>query len=648
MIKRLEVYDLECLSNLFTYTGLDTKTKTYFQFVICKWRNDLSSLIKHLNNDDKSLMMIGFNNEAYDYPLLHHIIKHYEEYKYLDGQTIAQKIYEKSQEIISMEFSAIADKNKYILQLDLYRIWHYNNKARRASLKDLEVAMNLPNVEEMPIHHTHWCKQGDEICILSYNKNDVYSTYMFFLVTLGKTDYSIYKGKNKIALRQAIQKQFHVNVLNMGDVPMGYALILNLYSRATHIPIYDLKQLKTYRKEIQLKDCIPTWANVKSKEFNKFVDLLKNTTIKGNKGELNFTVNFHNYNFDFGLGGSHGCIKSGVYSSDDYWVILDYDVGSLYPSISKSLGLYPQHLGKEFNQLYSGFIDTRLAEKHKPKEIRNQALIEGYKLILNGTYGKSNEESSFLYDPLYTFKTTVAGQIFICMWAERWVKAVPEIKFLQTNTDGQTILCPRSKIDLIRQVNEQLTKETSLTIEEVEYKKMIIRDVNNYTAVYSDYTLENNHCKFKGCFEIDKEFHKDPSMKIVPMALKKYFVDGIPIEETIYNHKNIYDFCLRLKTNASSQPLYRHFDENNNIVDDKLDRTTRYYISNKGGLLLKKFDENRITGVNVGFSVTLFNKYIEKEMKDYDINYRFYIAEANKIKNVIEDFGQLSFNFEEW
>lgn len=327
MIKRLEVYDLECLSNLFTYTGLDTKTKTYFQFVICKWRNDLSSLIKHLNNDDKSLMMIGFNNEAYDYPLLHHIIKHYEEYKYLDGQTIAQKIYEKSQEIISMEFSAIADKNKYILQLDLYRIWHYNNKARRASLKDLEVAMNLPNVEEMPIHHTHWCKQGDEICILSYNKNDVYSTYMFFLVTLGKTDYSIYKGKNKIALRQAIQKQFHVNVLNMGDVPMGYALILNLYSRATHIPIYDLKQLKTYRKEIQLKDCIPTWANVKSKEFNKFVDLLKNTTIKGNKGELNFTVNFHNYNFDFGLGGSHGCIKSGVYSSDDYWVILDYDVG---------------------------------------------------------------------------------------------------------------------------------------------------------------------------------------------------------------------------------------------------------------------------------------------------------------------------------
>ena len=64
------------------------------------------------------------------------------------------------------------------------------------------------------------------------------------------------------------------------------------------------------------------------------------------------------------------------------------------------------------------------------------------------------------------------------MWSERWIKAVPEVKFLQSNTDGQTILIPRSKLHLIREVNEQLTKETGLTIEEVFYKKMIIRDVN--------------------------------------------------------------------------------------------------------------------------------------------------------------------------
>jgi hypothetical protein len=115
-------------------------------------------------------------------------------------------------------------------------------------------------------------------------------------------------------------------------------------------------------------------------------------------------------------------------------IINDLDIGSLYPSISKSLNLYPNHLGESFNKQYSQFIDVRLAEKHKPKAERNNALIEGYKLLLNGAYGKSGEETSFLYDPLYTYKTTIAGQLFICMWAERMVEKVPELEFIQINT----------------------------------------------------------------------------------------------------------------------------------------------------------------------------------------------------------------------
>lgn len=42
-------------------------------------------------------------------------------------------------------------------------------------------------------------------------------------------------------------------------------------------------------------------------------------------------------------------------------------------------------MGPEFNEQYVGFIDARLAEKHKPKDQRDNVLIEGYKLILNGT-----------------------------------------------------------------------------------------------------------------------------------------------------------------------------------------------------------------------------------------------------------------------
>ena len=34
----IEVYDIETLSNLFTYTGFDAKKKEWYQFVICNWK----------------------------------------------------------------------------------------------------------------------------------------------------------------------------------------------------------------------------------------------------------------------------------------------------------------------------------------------------------------------------------------------------------------------------------------------------------------------------------------------------------------------------------------------------------------------------------------------------------------------------------
>jgi hypothetical protein len=427
-----EVYDLECLSNVFTYTGFNYKDDIWSQFVICKWRNDYCKLVEHLAPLN---LQIGFNNKKYDYPLEHHLINHYNEYKYLDGEEISRRLYEKSQEIIDMQFSEIADKNEFILQIDLFKIWHYGNKARLTSLKDLEIAMRMPNVEEMPIHHTKWCVPGDEIDILEYNKNDVYATYLFLKTTLGKTDYSLYKGKNKIQLRNNLTKKFKVNCLNLPDVGIGEQLMLNLYARAVGLNPFSLKKKGgTPRPEIHLKDCIPYWCNIQSKEFNQFLDLIKNTTIRGVKGEFSKSIIFHGIAFDFGTGGAHGCIKPGVYESNDDIMILDLDVSSLYPSVARSLNLYPEHLGPEFMQLYSQFIDARIAEKHKPKAERDNVLIEGYKLLLNGTYGKSGEESSFMYDRLYTYKTTIAGQLFICMWAERMVKEVPELTFIQINT----------------------------------------------------------------------------------------------------------------------------------------------------------------------------------------------------------------------
>ena len=162
------------------------------------------------------------------------------------------------------------------------------------------------------------------------------------------------------------------------------------------------------------------------------------------------------------------------------------------------------------------------------------------------------------------------------------VKICPELSFLQVNTDGITIMCPISKLKDIYSVCDQLREETGLDYEANEYKNMILRDVNNYIAEYSDSVPDKEHIKLKGCFEIDKECYKDPSMRIIPIALKQYFVYGIPVEETIRNHKNIFDFCIRLKINRTSKAVFRELC-NNELQETELGRTTRYFCSTTGG-----------------------------------------------------------------
>lgn len=633
-----EVYDIEVLSNLFTYTGYVIPEKKFYQFVIHKSRNDLEILVNHLTRGN--ILQIGFNNEKYDYPVIHHILNHYSEYRHLSGFDVARKIYEKSQAVIEMEFSAIADRNKFIKQLDLFLIHHFNNKARSASLKSLEIAMQFENVEDMPFSHHYFVTKQEEIdMILSYNQNDVAATLELLKYTLGKTDHIVYKGRNKIGLRLDFQKKFNFPCLNYPDTTIGERLFLKLYSERTGIDAWTLKDQRTFRREIHLKDCLPAWYQLgEIPEFADLEQVILNTVVDPNvdgektkEKQFTYDLIYHGIKISLGLGGLHGCIKPGVYDSDDEWCIYDVDVGSLHPSTAKILGLFPEHLGRVFVDIYSEFIDTRLAEKNKPKAERDNVLVEGYKLSLNGVYGKSKSPHSFLYDPFYTYRVTIGGQMLLLYWAHLIVQVAPTLTFIQFNTDGITMKLRRSDLNKVKAVNERITKQIGYLIEDAMYDRMVIRDVSNYAARYEG----TNDIKFKGCFEYDKELHKDPSMRVVPLALKAYYFDNIPVREFIANHKNIYDFCLMKKvtSSSSSEIRYQTLEE-----DIKLPKTVRYYISNTNACIYMLYNRNgkkHRVGVNVGFNTQLFNKY--KEQDDYNINYNFYVAEANKIINTTDD-----------
>ena len=382
-----EVYDIECLCNIFTYTGYCRQTKEYHQFVIHSSRNNLDDFIKHLYRD--KLIMIGYNNLNYDYPIIHHILNHYNDYKHLSGYEVAQKIYDKSQEIIGMEFSAIAEWNTKITQIDLFKIWHYDNKAKHQSLKGLEINMNLPSVEDMPFSHTHFVKESEIDMILSYNKNDVFATNEFLNITLGDTENSLYKGKNKIELRQQIERDYKVSGMNFNDIKLGTELILKLYCEETKLNPQDVRKKSTPRPIIHLKDCLPKWMEFKTNNFNPLIEKFKSTTIYNGetKEKLLFDLIYKDVKISYGTGGAHACTEPGVFKADDEFGIYDVDIDSLYPMLAISQELYPHHLGKAFLKVYRDkIVNVRLGEKKKPKKERNFVIVEGFKLAANGTF----------------------------------------------------------------------------------------------------------------------------------------------------------------------------------------------------------------------------------------------------------------------
>lgn len=228
----------------------------------------------------------------------------------------------------------------------------------------------------------------------------------------------------------------------------------------------------------------------------------------------------------------------------------------------------------------------------------------------------------------------------LCEWLNTKIN---DLTMLQVNTDGITVKIKRNDIDLYYSICKEWENYTKLTLEYVEYSKMIIRDVNNYIAVKTKADLNSYEkdgysikgCKYKGAFEIVKDYHKDNSFKIIPFALSEFFVKGIPVEETIKNHNDIYDFCGRQKFKGGD------YGTISNIIGDKIvieqqQKNVRYYVSNKGSSFIKNYQKGTNEVINKGYLVTIFNTYIKKEMKDYDINYSFYIKECYKeIDNII-------------
>ena len=243
---------------------------------------------------------------------------------------------------------------------------------------------------------------------------------------------------------------------------------------------------------------------------------------------------------------------------------------------------------------------------------------------------------SWIYDRLLTMFTCITGELSLMMLIEAY--ELEGIRVISANTDGVTIKIHKEKLEKMAEINAWWQIITQYELERTDYQKIIFSTVNDYLAIKT-----NGEIKQKGDFLTDFELHKNKSARIVPIALKEYFINNVPIRDTIFHHTNIYDFAMRQKASRDF-----HYEGINRATGEKTiyNKLIRYYVSNKGEKLLKVKNPDCTTNaaemsqVEAGEWVMVVCNHLTPNHPLDNINYEYYIERANKIVSKIQTEGR--------
>ena len=194
------------------------------------------------------------------------------------------------------------------------------------------------------------------------------------------------------------------------------------------------------------------------------------------------------------------------------------------------------------------------------KKSGDKTTANALKLIANTTYGATLNKYNDLYDPLMARSVCISGQLYLIELSNHLFQAVPDLRILQTNTDGIMVEFDDSHYDLVKEITEEWQQRTGFELEEDAVARIYQKDVNGYIEVATDGSV-----KKKGGYVVRGiapagAFNINNNATIVAKAIVEFFVNGTPVEETINASTDIFEFQLIAKAGAKYKEAYHLVD----------------------------------------------------------------------------------------
>lgn len=342
----------------------------------------------------------------------------------------------------------------------------------------------------------------------------------------------------------------------------------------------------------------------------------------------------------YAWGGVHGAKPCIIIEETANRVIKNKDVGSLYPNSMINFGYCSR--GMKDRTAYEKLVKKRLEYKKAGDKKRADAL----KLVVNTVYGTMLQTGTgALVDRWAGRSVCISNQLAMTMLIVQLSQQCETIDFVNINTDGIMYTIDKNEVALADKIVDDWCKVTKFEMEDDDFVKVIQKDVNNYIGIKSDGSF-----KTKGGFvSLYKGGNfKTNSLQIIDKAVVEYLVNGVALEDTIRNEKDIFKFQQIVKTGGTFEGSY-HYINGKKVPIQKVNRiyagkNPKYGIVVKGKWITEKQQKDKATGKMISIPVDPpvwqesmtpdcpTHAYIDNEnvltVDDLDLNYYIEMAKG--------------------
>lgn len=474
-----------------------TDTKTRKTYVIVDDKEKLEGFYKHYKNE----VMIGYNINHYDKYVLQAILCDFDPFE------VSKHIIVDGKQ--GWEYSRLMNK---------FPVITYDTMVKEKSLKQLECSMGLKIKESSVDFMIDRPLTKEEIKeSIEYCKHDVFALIELFMQN---GFYMSPQERWQSALDIIDEFGFPKSYLSKTEAQLGCSVL-----GAVRKDFNDEFDIMTPNLPLGKYEYVRDWfLNKENHWYNRKVEGRKQPI----KNE--FVTTIAGIEHVFAWGGVHASCKAGIYDG----ILLMCDFASLYPNIMIEYDLVSRGVANP--EKYKELLRKRI-------ELKTQGIgrEKVYKIVLNGSYGQMKFFGG-LYDPRNANNVCVHGQI-IALYLLSKLEKVGQI--LNTNTDGILVKVNTLKEkELVEQICKEVAEEVRIGIDVDEFKRFIVKDVNNYIAI-----KPNGKYKAKGSY-VKELTPLEQSMSIVNKAIRDYYLYGTLPEITIGNCNNILEFQIIAKVGS--------------------------------------------------------------------------------------------------